>query len=506
MTSPEIAPQGKKDFSMTTQTESIEAYIPKILVVDDEKRIRESCYTVLTNEGYTVSCAESGKQGLATINREYFDIILLDLMMPQMSGLDILPEIKANHPDTVVIVITGYSTVEHSIEAMRAGAFDFIPKPFSPKKLKVVVSKAIEHMRALKDIAEEKSRMRGLINRLAAGVVATDVHKKVILANPAFRKMMQYHAKEFIGKPIEALTDNANLLSMINATLNPGREASPELVDEIILDHQADQQGIVLNVRCGPIRDRIGSTLGTMTVLHDITVLKQMDQMKSDFVSLVSHEIRSPMNSVLMQLKVILDGLAGDISAKQKEILGRASLRIQSLVDMATELLDLSKIESGLMVLEKEDIQFNELVAEQVVFYKESANTKSIEINFRPTPGLPPVLANRQNMEEVLSNLIANAINYTLQGGDIHLALGVENGYLCITVEDTGVGLAAEDMERVFTRFYRVKNAKTRYVTGTGLGLSIVKSIVEAHQGTIELQSDLDKGSIFRVYIPQITA
>jgi len=490
---------------MTTSTQIMEPYVPKILVVDDEKRIRESCHTVLTNEGYTVSCAESGRSGLETINREYFDIILLDLMMPEMSGLDVLPEIKANHPDTVVIVITGYSTVEHSIEAMKAGAFDFIPKPFSPKKLKVVVSKAIEHMRALKDIAEEKSRMRGLINRLSAGVVATDVHKKVILANPAFRKMMQYHAKEFIGKPIESLTGNAKLLNLINEALDPGREASPELADEIILDDDhVDQQEIVLNVRCGPIRDRVGSTLGTMTVLHDITVLKQMDQMKSDFVSLVSHEIRSPMNSVLMQLKVILDGLAGDISEKQKEILQRASLKIHSLVDMATELLDLSKIESGLMVLEKESIQFNELLAEQVAFHRESAKAKSITIDFFPTPGLPPVLANRQNMEEVLSNLITNAINYTPQGGAIHLGLSIENAYLCIAVKDSGLGIPPEDLERVFSRFYRVKNEKTRYITGTGLGLPIVKSIVEAHHGTIEVQSNPDKGSEFKVFIPQI--
>jgi len=491
---------------MTTPTETMEPYVPKILVVDDEKRIRESCHTVLTHEGYSVSCAESGLKGLERIEREYFDIILLDLMMPEMSGLDVLPEIKANHPDTVVIVITGYSTVEHSIEAMKAGAFDFIPKPFSPKKLKVVVSKAIEHMRALKDIAEEKSRMRGLINRLSAGVVATDVQKKVILANPAFRKMMQYHAKEFIGRPIESLSNNAKLLNMINDALELGREASPELVDEIILDDPADQQEIVLNVRCGPIRDRIGSTLGTMTVLHDITVSKQMDQMKSDFVSLVSHEIRSPMNSVLMQLKVILDGLAGDTTAKQRELLERASLKIHSLVDMATELLDLSKIESGLMVLEKEEILFNQLVEEQVVFHKESAKAKSISMNFQPSPGLAPVLANRQNMEEVLSNLIANAINYTPKGGEINLSLGIENGYLCITVEDTGVGIPAEDLERVFTRFYRVKNEKTRYVTGTGLGLPIVKSIVEAHQGTVEVQSDPDKGSVFKVFIPQFNA
>ncbi len=487
---------------MPEQTKTVNEYIPKILVVDDEKRIRDSCHTVLTNKGYTVACAESGKQGLQMIDDEHFDIILLDLMMPQMSGLDVLPKIKNDHPDTVVIVITGYSTVEHSIEAMKAGAFDFIPKPFSPKKLKVVVSKAIEHMRALKDIAEEKSRMRGLINRLSAGVVATDARKQVVLANPALRNMMNYHSKHFIGHPIESLIGNPALIKMIDQALTMDTDAPAELTDEIVLNDGSEQKDIVLNVRCGPIRDRIGSTLGTITVLHDITVLKKMDQMKSDFVSLVSHEIRSPMNSVLMQIKVILDGLAGDVTDKQQEMLTRASLKIHSLVDMASDLLDLSKIESGLITLEKKRIQFNELIHEQVIFHLETAGAKQIDIHFDPSPDLPPVHANQQNMEEVLSNLISNAIKYTPEGGKIHLTSTFENGYLCISVTDTGLGIPPEDLDLVFTRFHRVKNEKTRYITGTGLGLAIVKSIIEAHHGTIDVKSTLGKGSIFSVYIP----
>jgi two-component system phosphate regulon sensor histidine kinase PhoR len=108
-------------------------------------------------------------------------------------------------------------------------------------------------------------------------------------------------------------------------------------------------------------------------------------------------------------------------------------------------------------------------------------------------------------MEEVVSNLITNAINYTPKGGEIHLALSLENGYLCIVVADTGWGIPPEDLDRVFTRFYRVKNEKTRYITGTGLGLPIVKSIVEAHQGTIDVESTLGKGSTFRVYLPHLT-
>jgi two-component system phosphate regulon sensor histidine kinase PhoR len=171
---------------------------------------------------------------------------------------------------------------------------------------------------------------------------------------------------------------------------------------------------------------------------------------------------------------------------------------------MASELLDLAKIESGLITFEKEAVQFNELLEEQRLFHLESAGAKNISICFKTTPLLPPVSANRRNMEEVVSNLIANAIKYSPEGAVIDLAASLENDYLCITVKDTGLGMSTEDLERIFDRFYRVKNEHTRYITGTGLGLSIVKKIVQAHQGTILAKSTQGQGSTFRVYIPHM--
>ena len=163
---------------MTERQSTDILFKPKILVVDDQKVIREGCREVLTLDGFEVVLAENGDQGLEMIEKVHFDVVLLDLMMPGISGFDVLSNIKALHPDTLIIVITGYATVEHTIEAMKNGAFDFIPKPFSPDQLRVVVSKAIEHTSALKDIAHEKSRIRVLINRIANGVMVTDTEKK----------------------------------------------------------------------------------------------------------------------------------------------------------------------------------------------------------------------------------------------------------------------------------------------------------------------------------------
>ncbi|MDH3875806.1 MAG: response regulator, partial [Desulfobacteraceae bacterium] len=148
---------------MTEKQSADILFKPKILVVDDEKVIRNGCREVLTQEGYEAILAENGELGLKMIEKAHYDVILLDLMMPGLSGFEVLSHVKTLHPDTSIIVITGYATIENSIEAMRKGAFDFIPKPFSPDQLRVVVSKAIEHTGALKDIANEKSRIRVLI-------------------------------------------------------------------------------------------------------------------------------------------------------------------------------------------------------------------------------------------------------------------------------------------------------------------------------------------------------
>ena len=206
---------------------------PKILVVDDEKVIRKGCDEVLTQEGYEVLLAESGEQGLNMIEKEHFDIILLDLMMPGLSGFDVLSHVKTLHPDTSVIVITGYATIENSIEAMKNGAFDFIPKPFSPDQLRVVVSKAIEHTGALKDIANEKSRMRVLIDLLANGVMVCDAEKNLVLANPAFMKIMGYHGDDIIGQPFTVLVKNEQLIDMIENALSMSEDALTELTQEL---------------------------------------------------------------------------------------------------------------------------------------------------------------------------------------------------------------------------------------------------------------------------------
>ncbi len=476
---------------------------PRVLVVDDEVRIQRACQRLLTEEGCDVEVAQNGIQGLKMIEEKHFDIILLDLMMPGMSGLDVLKDVKSRHPDTVVIIITGYATLEHSIETMKKGAFDFLSKPFSPQELRLVISKAIEFIRTLQDIATEKSRMRVMINTLNNGVLTTDNQKRIALANPAFLKMIGCRKTSVIGHNVSEFIKDARLLDMIDQAIKQPADTFAEITDEMTMPFSKEKEEMIIGIRCIPFRDRLNRNLGSITVLNDITALKKIDQLKSDFVSMVAHEIKSPLNSILMQLNVVLDGLAGELTEKQKEILQKSSNRIKSLTKLSTELLDLSKIESGLINQDREELNLVELISGQIAFYQDKADSKSIRLTTKETKKEIWMMGNRINIEEVVSNLISNALRYSPNGGTITAWADEKSDCAKIAVSDTGLGIPQNDLEHIFDKFFRVKNEKTRNINGTGLGLAIVKSIVEAHHGTIEVESQVNKGTCFSTYFPR---
>ncbi len=472
----------------------------RILIIDDEKRVREGCRKVLEQEGYGVTLAESGDAGIRLIEAAHFDVVLLDLMMPGASGFDVMRHVKSIHPETVIIVITGHATLEHSIEAMKKGALDFLPKPFSPDQLKLTVYKAIEFTRALQDIATEKSRIRTLLNHLSDGVVITDHHKRIVLANPAFRRMVGYGNQPLSEQHLADLTTSPQLHSMLDRVLGAGDDAAVELTEE--LAQLSADSAAVYSAKCLQFADRAHRVMGAITLLRDITALKEMDRLKSEFVSMVSHEIRGPINAVLAQLKVISDGLAGEVSPKQKTMLGRASQKLLALSDMTSDLLDLAKIESGLMIVEKEAVDTARLLREQVNFHQAAADEKYIEIHVELPAQMPTLRVNRRNMEEIFTNLLSNAVKYSREGGTIRVTAATGPDCLKISVQDTGLGIAEADQPRIFERFYRVKSPETRMITGTGLGLAIVRSLLAAHNGRIELESTPGVGSTFHVYLP----
>jgi PAS domain S-box-containing protein len=485
-----------------------EEYQPLILVLDDEHVMREGCARICQSLGCEALSAEGGKEGLRVLQEKPIDVMLLDLMMPGISGMEVLEHVREHHPELIVIVITGYATVELAVEAMKKGAYDFISKPFSPDQLRLVVNRALERRRlhremallrqerarSLRDVAEEQSRLRTIIHSMADGVMVTDLEAVVVLHNPPAQRLLDCEEGTLIHRPMEEIAP-PEVAQMVRRLLEepPGTARSMELAIKGVGEIRVHGSLVYLS------EDEV---MGTVTVLQDISPLKELDRMKSDFVAMVSHELRSPLSAIQQQLSVISGGMVGAVTEKQGSLLDRAQKRVQGLLDLIGDLLNLSRIEAGVIVERREPIQLEPLVERVVDYHKEQAQQKGLSLVDGPFPPQPAVVGDVGALEEVITNLLSNAIAYTDPGGEIRVACGKRGSYVCVEVMDTGIGIPKEVIAKIFDRFYRVKDERTRQVVGTGLGLPIVKGIVEAHLGAVEVESEVGKGSTFRVLLP----
>jgi signal transduction histidine kinase len=200
-----------------------------------------------------------------------------------------------------------------------------------------------------------------------------------------------------------------------------------------------------------------------------------------------------------------LEGLTGELTDKQTELLNRAQDKIQGLLDMINDLLDVARIESGHGVQQQVPLNLADILEQTANLMGPKAEEQGLSLELKLPEDLPAVLADERSMEEVFINLISNAINYSPEGGTVVVAAFKHREYLEVRVSDMGVGIAAEEVPKIFDKFYRVKHPQTRQVIGTGLGLSIVKGIIEAHRGSVEVESNPGVGTTFRVLLPTIS-
>jgi len=482
-----------------------------ILVVDDEKAIRDGCHRVLTGKGYAVVTAENGKIALDILLKEAIDIILLDLKMPVMGGEEILGIVRKTYPDIPVIIITGHGTVDTAVVCMKSGAYDFITKPFQIDQFLLTITRAAEkrrleqkaiqlkeeNMRNLYDLNLEKSRLKAIINRMANGVMVTNRNLEVVLHNPALMRLMEMSTEIENPAPISRITDERSLIDTLKQVL------TGEFPEEESISQEIEAGKRTLRAISAPALGPDKNIAGTVTVLEDITAYKQLDQMKSDFVNMVAHELRSPLVSIRQINSVLIEGLAGPLAEKQQEFVKRGMNKIDSLLELINDLLDVARIEAGKMVQHRVPTDMGRIIEETVALMGPRAQEQGIHLT-HSCEGLKPVLADPKNMEEVINNLVSNAVNYSPEGGLVMIIARGLAEYMEIKVEDTGVGISPEELPKIFDKFYRVKHPKTRQVMGTGLGLAIVKGVVEAHHGTIDVESVVDRGTTFRVLLPMI--
>jgi signal transduction histidine kinase/FixJ family two-component response regulator len=485
----------------------------KVMVVDDEQDVRDGSERILKRIGYRMFQAARGDEALQRLDEISPDIVLLDLKMPGMDGMEVLKRIQERHPNIIVIIITGYATVETAIEAMKRGAYDFIPKPFEPDQLRIVVNRAAEKSRltheaellekekrrTLMDLDAEKSRIRTIIESLPDGVLVTNTAGRVVLINPACRHLLGLEFDKKAGSPIEAYLSDDVLCRLIEEV------SEGKFVDyEDIPDHECVLSGErYLRVRAKPVLGERMECLGAVVNFVDISALKLLDRLKSEFVAKVSHELRSPLATIHEQLAMAIKDIVGSVPVQDQNLLTRAKEKTQGLISLIGDLLDLSRIEEGLICHEPQPVSLEALLKNIVDFLADRAGAKkqSLELNL-PADPLPELSADPLALESIFGNLITNAINYTPEGGSIRVDVDLAGINLRVRVVDNGFGIAEKHLDKIFERFYRVKDENTRFITGTGLGLPIVKGLVDSMGGIIEVESAPGEGSIFTVLLP----
>jgi signal transduction histidine kinase len=396
---------------------------PKVLVVDDEDSVVVTIKAILELDGYNVATTTSGAQARAMVRQTEYDLVLTDLRLEDGDGLDVLKAVRESHPETVTIMLTGYASLESAIQALRAGAYDYLVKPSEVEELRATVARGVERRR--------------------------------------------------LGQELRARVSE---LAELNASLQ-------RRIDEATAD----------------LKERNEQ-------------LKELDRMKSQFLSIASHELKTPITAMSGFLQVSLrrvrrlsegeaaasvaEGLRG--ITEQLEVVYRQTGKLARLVD---ELLDVSRIQTGRIEFRYGDVDLSELANEVAARMQLTTTEHAISVR-RDTESV--VTADRDHLEQVLNNLVTNAIKYSPSGGAITIDVRPEGNGVRLSVTDEGIGIPEKELDAIFGLFYRSPDRAARDAAGMGLGLYISKEIVVRHGGRIWAESGGTKGSVLNVLIPRM--
>jgi signal transduction histidine kinase len=478
--------------------------------VDDELGVREGCRKILAAEGYEVLTAGDGKAGLEQlVDRGPFAVLLVDLQMPRMSGLELIQEARNRDPDIVPIIITAHATLDTAVEGTRQGAYSYIPKPFTPDELLLAIKNGLEKRalslearrlrgereKRLLEVAAERSRSTTIIAAMTDGILVINSEKLVVLKNNATARILPDCAHRPIPFPLGEI-ENADVREIVNVVLDsPG--------GFMILSRQIPLGEFTYMVNVSPIIEPGGETSGAVAVFSDVTELKKLDTAKSMFVSLVAHEVKSPLAATEGWLNLVLSGMLKADPAEERHMLERALLRVKTLRGMVNELISLTAIQTGNFSLKRAPVAVGDVLAEAVDASREKAAERRISLSISTEPAAR-VLADRDALSMIFSNLVENAVKYSRDDGHVLVSTGREGMYVTVSVKDDGIGMSAEDCAKIFEEFYRARNEQTAAIPGTGLGLSLVKRLTELHEGTVSVRSEPGRGSEFTVRLPSV--
>ena len=356
----------------------------------------------------------------------------------------------------------------------------------------------------LKDRQVEAAKSQAILEAVADGVIVADAKRSVILFNAAAERLLELPRDQALGRPTREMLGlygsqaRAWMETVSRWAKKPGAYAT-----EDYLAARLDIEDRIVSVHLAPVV--MGDEfLGTVSVFRDVTAEVEAKRAEAELISTVSHELRTPMTSIKGYVELLLMGAVGDVTDDQQHFLSIIKSNTDRLTKLLNDLLDISRMESGRIALSPKVMRIDGVASQVVVAMEGRAEEKGLALRSEVPPGLPEIIADPDRVAQILTNLIANACNYTLSGGEIVVSATAQDDMVHVSVSDTGIGIAEEDRAKVFQRYFRVDDTVVQDAPGAGLGLSIVQALVEMHGGQVWIESELGKGSTFSFSLPAV--
>lgn len=445
----------------------------RILLVDDSEETRNFiAQKILAPEGYHVQVAIHPQEALAQLQQFSPDLIISDHSMPGMTGLEFLKSLREAGRQTPFILMTAESSESLAVEALRLGAQDYFRKPFQIDTFLKAVTRLLMPTPA-----------PALLHQSSSPILCIDAQARLRFWNQAAQQHLSPGKALVMGQPLSECDAGDELLSLLEEQEGSYSRAELETAQKtfsVDLNQASDGSRVL--------------------VLHDISSLRELDKLKSDFVSAVSHDLRSPLTTILGYVDLMRR--VGPLNESQQKFADNIVMNVKSITELLTDLLDLSKIEAGFEA-NFEPVYLDAIIRHTVEAQRGELSQKAHKLELQLQDNIPAVQGSPTRLRQVVQNLIQNAIKYTPPGGHVKVHLHRDQRFVVLQVTDTGIGIPPEEQALIWDKFYRAQAAVSDF-PGTGLGLAIVKGIIDQHGGRIWVESVPNQGSTFSVMLEGI--